>query len=427
MHIRELQGKAVCVLGYGREGRATLAALKEHAPGARITIADRDPTVQAEGPYPLQTGEEWLRGLSAFDVVIKSPGIPPLPELEAVRGKLTNATQIFLDTVRSAGATVVGVTGSKGKSTTASLIAAVLQAGGKDCHLVGNIGVPALSHLDRANEGTIFVMEMSSYQLMDLTVSPEIAVVTSFFPEHLDYHGSLANYMEAKKHITKFQAQGDYVFYDASSPGAAEIAEAGRAIRVGCREEDSASRIDETQLIGRHNLRNCALASMVAEHFRVERQTVRTALRRFRGLPHRLQSLGIHHSIEWVDDAISTTPESAAQALEALGDRVGTIILGGQDRGIEFQLLGEAVARSAVNTVILLPDTGGKIRRSIEAAGAKGIAFYEARDMQEVVEIAKKHTPKGRICLLSTASPSYNMFKNFEEKGEEFAKAALRE
>lgn len=428
MHIRELQSKQICVIGYGREGQSVVRALETYAPNCEITVADQNENISVENPkYWKQLGTGWLQNLEKFDVIIKSPGVPPLPEIEAVRSTLTNSTQIFLDTVQEAGSTVIGVTGSKGKSTVSSLIAAILKEDGRDSYLVGNIGIPTLDFLEKAKQGTLFVMEMSSYQLMDTTASPPVAVITSFFPEHLDYHSSLKNYKEAKKHISRFQTPENFVFYDASSEGAKEIAQEGEGIEVACNKEDSVARIEETKLLGEHNLRNCAIACMVGEHFQVGRQTMRKAITEFEGLPHRLQSLGVLNGIEWIDDAISTTPESAMSALSALGDKVETIILGGQDRGLTFTELGAAIATSSVKTAILFPENGENIRAAIENAGASNTTFYNADTMEKAVKLAKKHTSEGNICLLSTASPSYNMFKNFEEKGKAFAQAVLQE
>jgi UDP-N-acetylmuramoylalanine--D-glutamate ligase len=203
MLLRELDGKTVCILGFGKEGKATLKVIEEYAPNAEVTIADKNADVNVEGKKPwLQVGEGWLKNLEKFDVVIASPGIPPGPELNAVASKTTNATQIFLDEVKDRGGMVIGVTGSKGKSTTTSLIAAILKEANKDSFLAGNIGIPALEELPKVHKGTIVALEMSSYQLRMLTSSPHIAVITSFFPEHLDYHGSIEAYFEAKSHIT---------------------------------------------------------------------------------------------------------------------------------------------------------------------------------------------------------------------------------
>lgn len=422
MHIRDLNGKTVCVLGFGREGQATLKALERETPEAHITIADEraDVTLPEDSRHRLQIGAGWLQNLGVFDVIIKSPGIPPKPEFDAVRGKITNATQIFLDTVAEAGSFVIGVTGSKGKSTTSSLLHAILQTAGLDAFLVGNIGIPALDALPKAAEGTFFVCEMSSYQLSEITRSPQIAVITSFFPEHLDYHGSLDAYWEAKARITQFQTPDDLVFFPESSEGAAAMAERSPGKKVPVTDDQAAVALELTKLIGSHNRTNMALACAVARFLKVQESTIVEACTSFQGLPHRLQSLGIVDGIEWVDDAISTTPESAIAAIDALGDRVTTIILGGQDRGSDFQELAQRIRKSLIHRVILFPGSGERIGEALKKTRFKGDVF-PVTTMEEAVDIARKKTPQGHICLLSTASPSYGMFKNFEEKGDRFA------
>ncbi len=418
MRIQELAGKRICILGFGREGQATLRALRTYAPGAEITVADGNSTTATEGCRVL-SGSTYLDNLSGFDWIIKSPGIPPNAKLAPYADRITSATQLFLDTAKAAGATIIGITGSKGKSTTTTLIYELLKAAGKRVHLVGNIGIPALDYLDHANLNTIFVQEMSSYQLMDLTTSPQIAVITAFFPEHLDYHGSLAAYQEAKAHIARFQRKQDCVFFSAAFKETKAMAEESPGKRIPYSKADAPVALGDIQLKGEHNLMNIGGAWKVAQHLGVSLEIALPVIKAFKGLPHRLQSLGVVHGIEWVDDAISTTPESAIAALDALGDKVTTIILGGQDRGYDFASLAKRVAASKVRTVILFPGSGPRIREAIGNAHAD-ICFHEADSMAKAVSLARKHTMEGTICLLSTASPSYGMFKNFEDKGEQF-------
>src|SRR3989338_8218168 len=334
MHIREVGGKAVCIVGYGREGQSAARALQKYAPGCEITIADKKESVTVEeGKYWQQLGTGWLRNLEKFDVIIKSPGIPPLPELNAVKDKLTSTTQIFLESVHEAGSQVIGVTGTKGKSTTASLITAILEEDRRDVHLVGNIGIPTLDFLEHAKQGTLFVMEMSSFQLMNITG-----------------------------------------------------------------------------------------AWKVAEFLGVERETAVRAIKKFKGLAHRLQSLGVLHGIKWINDAISTIPESAMAALATFGDHVETIILGGQDRGNDFTGLGAVIADSQIKNVILFPESGVRIKEALEKR-VHTQDIHEVDSMAAAVKLAIKRHDRERkdaICLLSPASPSYNMYKNFEEKGQDF-------
>lgn len=455
MKITDLNGKKVCILGFGREGQAMFKAIERHARDTFVTVADQNlepieklisansstnPTLLRMG-FDTQSGTTvWLRELGRFDVIIKSPGIPPNKELETHHSKLTNSTQIFLDTIAEKGTLVIGVTGSKGKSTTSSLIAAILKQAKKDVLLLGNIGDPAIAHLDAIHKNTIVVLEMSSYQLMNLSVSPHIAVITSFFPEHLDYHGSVEAYLEAKKHITQYQSGKDAVFFNEQSAGAIEIAKEGHGRKIPFSANDSPVKIEETKLLGAHNLSNITAAAKVAQELGVKDATIIEAIKEFHGLPHRLEFVGNYHGIDWVDDAISTTPESTIAALDALGDRVQTIILGGQDRGYDFTKLGERIALSSITDVILFPGSGPKIKQAIQAANAH-VEFHEAASMQEAISAAQPKTspsertsvragnqkPATPIVLLSTASPSYGMFKNFEEKGNLFASAVRGE
>jgi len=320
MHIRDLTGKSICILGFGREGQAMLKTLEEHAPGCEVTIVDKNGELRIKN-YETQLGATYLNNLDRFDVIIKSPGIPPSQLPKAKSQKLTTPTQIFFDSIADTGAKVIGVTGSKGKSTTASLLFHILQTSQKanpsttlraskptsNVFLVGNIGEPAIAHLKDAVPDSIFVMEMSSYQLMDLTVSPHFAVVTAFFPEHLDYHGSVEAYKEAKKRITRFQTKQDKVFFAADSAGALEIAKESKGNRIPFSATDAPVAIEETKLIGAHNASNIAAAFLVSQECGVSKDVAIAAIRSFSPLPHRLQSLGVHHGIEWVDDSISTT------------------------------------------------------------------------------------------------------------------------
>ncbi|TSC98382.1 MAG: UDP-N-acetylmuramoylalanine--D-glutamate ligase, partial [Candidatus Peregrinibacteria bacterium Greene1014_49] len=274
MLLKDLNGKSICILGYGREGKAMVDAIREFAPEAEITIADQNdqlrvacPELSRRAGCELQVGENYLENLKRFDVVIKSPGIPPkvLATRNPQPATVTNSTQIFLEEAAARGATVIGVTGSKGKSTTSSLIYEILKAAQKKSFLVGNIGDPAISHLKDATLNTFFVQEMSSYQLMDCTVSPHVAVITSFFPEHLDYHASASRssvstpreaYKEAKSHISRFQNEEDFVIYDVASAGAEEIAALSPGKRIAAHAEDLP--LQSMELKGEHNRRNGA-------------------------------------------------------------------------------------------------------------------------------------------------------------------------
>jgi UDP-N-acetylmuramoylalanine--D-glutamate ligase len=401
MNIRDLNGKNVVIVGaHGREGKAMQAALEVYAQQATISLRDR------------RDNAGYLENLHPYDVVIKAPGIPPYKELTKLKDTLTNSTQIFFDSIPTE-TLVIGVTGSKGKSTTASLIHAILKAAGKEALLVGNIGDPAIAHIAEVTPQTIVVAELSSYQLMQVTKSPNIAIVTSFFPEHLDYHGSLEEYKDAKKSICKYQSVNDTVFYFEGSDGAKEIADTSDGTKTAYAQNDATVGIEDTKLIGNHNLINIAGASAVARSLRIEDSVITAAVKSFTGLPHRLFSLGTHEGTLWIDDAISTTPDSTIAAIAAVSPT--TLIAGGKDRGLDFQALGKAIDDSSITTVITMGESGPHIQKSITNAD---ITVHVDKTMKEAVSIAKEQ--KG-ACLLSPASPSYDMYKSYEEKGGEFA------
>lgn len=428
MRLHDLAGKRVAVLGYGKEGKAVLGALARASIACNLTIADSNATLQLESDHSCRTllGDAWLDALDDADVIVKSPGIPPHPRIDAARGRITSGTRIFFAEAAAIGATIVGVTGSKGKSTTTSLIHAILSAAGKPSILAGNIGKPSLDILPQLTPLSIVALEMSSYQLMDMDVSPHIAVVTAFFPEHLDYHGSLEAYKAAKANIARYQTQDDVVFYCADSEGATEIALHGRGRKAPFCAADAPLTIGETKLLGQHNLGNIAGALAATAELGVDMTTALDAVRAFTPLPHRLQHIGMHGGIAWVDDAISTTPQSAMAALDALGDDVATIILGGQDRGVDFSPLAARLRTSRVHTVLLFPGSGPRIRTAIADAHVD-VCMHDAASMEQAVSLALRHTMPGKMCLLSTASPSYGMFKNFEQKGDVFAAEILRQ
>ena len=424
MKITELNGKNICFIGYAREGQAMQAALKKYAPDAQLTFADSNESLQIKDANA-QLGPDYLKNLDRFDVVIRSMGVPDKPEFAPLGDKVTNSTVIFFDTIAGSEVNVIGVTGTKGKSTTANLIYHALKAADDRVFLMGNIGLPMIGYLEHAKPGATFVIELSSYMLEFLRRSPHIAVVTSFFPEHLDRHGSPQNYLGAKKNITAHQTPADVVFYSADYPECQQIANLSPGTKIPYTAADFPLPVTETQLKGEHNRSNLAAALKVAQYCGVARDIAVTALKNTKGLPYRLHSLGVHHGIEWIEDSLATAPEATLFALQALGDTVDTLITGGMDRGgYDFTALGAKIAASPIRNIVLFPDTGAQIKQAIEAAQpATPKTYLETNDMRAAVIFAREHTKKGAACLLSSASPSYNLFKDYEDKARQFAAA----
>lgn len=390
--------KKVAILGYGREGRVTKQYLKEQYPHLSIRVLDKS------------RSKNYLLKQTSFDMVVKTPGIPK----ELVPVYYTTATNIFFATVPHR--QIIGVTGSKGKSTTASLIYALLKEGGIDVQLLGNIGGPmleALLHKKSRNAETVYVLELSSYQLDDIQASPHIAVVSNLFPEHLNYHGSLQNYYAAKYNITAYQRAEDYLLVNP------KVKELGQWQTRAQRQAVAASlplTESEIPLLGEHNRDNLRAAVAVAELFGISQDTAASAIRKFKGLPHRLENVGTYRGITFYDDAISTSPESTIEALNSLKN-VGVLFLGGEDRGYNFTNLESLVRSLGIKHIVLFPKSGERIFTSTD-----NLNLLKTKSMKEAVAFAYQHAEPGQIVLLSTASPSYSVWKNFIEKGNEFQK-----
>lgn len=401
MKIYDLHNKRILIAGYGIEGKTTEKFLKTFVPGSSIAITDA------------QNGPDYLAQQSEYDLVIRTPGIP----LHEITIEHTTATNIFFANLDPRHMTI-GVTGSKGKSTTSSLIHHILKSVGKSVKLIGNIGQPMLEELIHPpKEPNIYVLELSSYQLEDIQYSPHISVIVSLFPDHIPHHGSIENYYEAKHQIISQATIRDFFVYNPSFPSLSQWAEETQARTIPYR---SYAIPENVKLLGDHNVQNMRAAMTVAEILEIPLVSANTALTTFEPLPHRLQHVGSFHGIDFYDDAISTTPESTVAALDALKN-VETIFLGGEDRGYDFAILADRLKESSVKNVVLFPDSGVRIGQSIENLGLK-YSLLETRSMEDAVKFAYEHTEKGAICLLSCASPSYSLWKNFIEKGDEFQK-----
>lgn len=392
--------RKILILGYGKEGQATERFLKKFVSDSEIGVADK------------KDGADYLDKQNDYDLVIRSPGVPK----KLISQPYTTATNIFFANVTN---TVIGVTGSKGKSTTTSLIYEILKQAGKRVHLIGNIGKPMLDELlQPLGKDDIFVCELSSYQLDDIKYSPHIAVVLDLFPEHMNYHGNVKNYYQAKKNIISKLTVDDYFVYN---PKSLELKSwvketIAKTIVFG---QNIPLEDEEILLLGQHNRENIRAAVTVAHLLNINDKDIAKAIKKFKPLPHRLQMIGQFKGITFYDDAISTTPESTIAAINSLKN-VGTIFLGGEDRGFDFTKLVELMIDHKITNLVLFPDSGDKMNELIEAKKIEGLNLLKTKSMEEAVKFAYKYTASGQICLLSNASPSYSLWKNFEEKGDLF-------
>ena len=505
MRLAELKEPSVLILGLGVEGRSTLRYLRAAYPAKTLGVADRLPLeklapetkqfIERDSRIRLHFGDGYLGSLAGFDVIVKSPGIPvtcsAYRRALAAGKQFTSHTALFLANFSGM---VIGVTGTKGKSTTASLLHSILKTEFPDAQLVGNIGVPPLDLLPplaakREQEtrnstaesenpwedsnriertlsslgplasspprptGPIVVYELSSHQLVGLRQSPHIAVLLNIVPEHLDYYESFEQYVAAKENITRFQTARDFLVYDFDHDLPRQIAARSKAQGVACSlvqagrhvptcflfedriiyrsesaEEDVVS-VRDIRLPGKFNLINVAAAVAAGKLAGVPAPQIGQAIRNFQPLEHRLECAGAYGGVTYYNDSIATVPEATIAALDTLGNDVETVLLGGMDRGLDFSALAKRLLGSDVRTVVLFPPSGVRIWKAISEQASTTSSLprhFFANTMEEAARIAQAQTTKGKICLLSPASPSFGLFRDYRERGEAF-KRLVRE
>lgn len=361
--------------------------------------------------------------LQAFDpehtVFIKNEGIPGAE----VPTPYATPMQIFFDNVGLSGAGTVGITGTKGKSTTAALTAHILAAAGKHVVLAGNIGVSPLPALDKADDSTIFVLELSSYQLADLKKSPHISACTNLYNDHVNVHGSLERYWEAKHNIMRYAGADDVFIYNPAFDSLRTWA-ASAACRTVAIDPKEPLDLGHARLFGEHNRLNALIAREIARQYGVPDTVSAAAITSFEPLKHRMQLVAVKDEVTYIDDAIGMTPESTLASLQAVAEKygpVGCLLLGGQDRGYDFTRLMRAIAGQKVPYLILFPDTQAKMIASLPDGYRPTV--FETSSMDAAVDYAGQNAPKHSVVLLSTAAPSYSLWRDFEEKGDQFQAA----
>lgn len=444
------KGKRVAILGFGKEGRSTCGRLKQFLPDQDLIICDRNgsvrDTIAAERLTPGDQwflGPEYLRGLTKADIIIKSPGIP-FSELSGLDlpGRITSQTELFLGFFRKQ---VIGISGTKGKSTTASLLYHILKTAGRPVLIAGNIGTPCFELLDDIGSDTVIVFEMSSHQLQGIKVSPRVAVLLNIFEEHLDHYSSFGEYQQAKMNIVRWQGAEDVFIYDADNPHLQSLVSSvdvpSRTITLGgtcqgsgiicCSGDDMVysdgqervlfPRICRNRIIpGHHNLKNIAAAVAAALVLQVPADHIPGAVSTFRGLPHRMEYVGTFKGILFYNDSIATIPEATMAAIMSFPE-AETLILGGKDRGVDYIPLIDFLSRSSVMNILFTGDAGDRMISIAKACkGFEKKRLFRPASFDEAVKKAIQLTREGRVCLLSPAAASYDTFKNFEERGERF-------
>ncbi|TVQ36034.1 MAG: UDP-N-acetylmuramoyl-L-alanine--D-glutamate ligase [Wenzhouxiangella sp.] len=433
MRLEQFDGKRIAILGWGREGQCAAATLSQRLPDAKLSVlVERGPR---PAHWPGWTGSFDER-LEQFDILLRSPGVPvDHPALVAASRtgvSIVNPASIWFS--QRPDVPVIGVTGSKGKSTTASLLAHLLQASGYRVLLAGNIGEPLLGHLDL--NADYVVLELSSYQLTDLDAVLTMGLFTRLFDEHLDWHGSRAAYFASKLRIADLLA-GRPLLVNAADPLLLDCTRRIEGLVQANRWPEFHRRGDslwlddhlcldlaELNLTGRHNLDNAALALAAARRLGGRTETLLEALRSFRPLAHRLEPLARQAGLDWVNDSISTSPHATRAALESLADRPITLIVGGQNRPADWQPVLEWCRSRPLAALVALPDTGRVVAEVLREGGCvANNRICQVDNLGEAVAAAATLSAENGVVLLSPGAPSFPRFQDFEARGDAFRQA----
>lgn len=419
----------IAIAGYGVEGKANYRYFKNQGD---VTIVDEREHIE-DLPSGVATllGEGVFKKLDGFDIVIRTAGLAP--RKIKTDGKVWSATNEFFV---KCPATIIGVTGSKGKGTTCSFIAGILRAAGKTVHLLGNIGVPSLEVLDNITPEDIVVYELSSFQLWDAEASPHVAVVLMIEPDHLDVHASFEEYVDAKSHIARFQHKDDTVIYASNNVSSKQIADTSSALKVAFPSDTTAHIADgyfwygtqklcpisTVRIAGEHNLYNACAAIDAARLFTRDVAAIRDGIASFSGLPHRLKFVRTVRNVDYYDDSIATTPGSSIAAMKSFA-APKIMIMGGSSKGGVYETLADAATQHNVRKVILIGDEADKIETAMQKKGVAAENLGSVVTMKYVVEYASRQAERGDVVILSPACASFGMFESYSDRGDQFITA----
>jgi UDP-N-acetylmuramoylalanine--D-glutamate ligase len=428
----------IAILGFGKQGRSALEYW--HSNDNKITVCDSDPSIQIPKNVEAKLGKNYLQELDDFDLIIRSPGIHPKQIKdtggEAVITKVTTPTNEFFRVCPTRN--IIGVTGTKGKGTTSSLIAEVLETAGKRVHLGGNIGTPPLELLKNdIKPDDWVVLEMASQQLVDFEYSPKLGICLMIAPEHLNWHTDLDDYFNSKKQMFINQKSDDTAIYYAKNEYSRDIASAGPGKLLpyysppgAIVENDdiiidgqSICSTDEVGLPGAHNWQNICAAVTAVWQVSQDVQAIREVLISFSGMENRLELVRELNEIKYYNDSFGTTPETAIVAIEAF-KQPKVVILGGSDKGASYDELAKIAASSNIRRILLIGEQAGRIQKALDKAG---FSNYKpgGNDIKEIVNTARQEAEPGDVVLLSPACASFDMFKNYTDRGDKFRQAVL--
>lgn len=433
--LEKLKNKSIAILGFGKEGKSTYNLIRRYSK-EQLTILDKNDILKnneylkEDKNLKIITGEKYLDNLEQYDLIIKAPGIALLDiDLTNIENKLTSQLELILEINKK---NIIGITGTKGKSTTTSLLYNIIKDQNENTFLLGNIGNPILDYIEKFNEESILVIEMSSHQLEFVHQSPHIGVILNLYQDHLDHTGTLEKYHNDKMHMFKYQDKLDIGIYDGQNEYLINLINKNNYEsklynfkvnekadiyvennKIYYNDEMIYDGNQKRNLIGSHNLKNIMVTLLITKLLNLDIKKATKIINEFNPLEHRLERVGTYNNITYFNDTIATIPEATINGINGLGN-VDTLIFGGMDRNIDYSKFIEFLKNSNISNLIGLPETGHKILKELKNTN-KNIFIVDTID--EAVDIADIKTKPNHICLLSPAASSYNKFKNFEEKG----------
>ncbi len=469
-YITQFADKEIVILGLGAEGLSTYEFLRKYLNTKKLWLVDQkglgslsddwqhisnsDHNVQ----FSTHLEHEELNNNTGV-IVFKTPGIPPhnklLKQARELNATFTSNTDLFFALIRliNSGLTTenkqvktIGVTGTKGKSTTTALIAHVLTTAGIHSFLGGNIGIAPLSLIENiidsaennaTNHPVFAVLELSCHQLNDMTHSPNFAVILDITPEHLDYYESFNEYVAAKSHICMYQEESDFAILDSELYIPKKIAHLSTATQLTFNFKrntannwitfagEKVADLDTIPLIGKHTINNALPAVLIAKNLGVSNQDIAHGLTTFKSLPHRLELIEQSNGISYYNDSLSTTPVATIAAIESFKNNPIILIAGGFDRGLDYSNLAQTIVNHQIKHLILLPDTGEIILDEVKQRlnnNMGELTYTFVSSMQQAVRIAKESADSGDIVLMSPASASFNLFEDYQDRGDQFRK-----
>lgn len=421
--FKRLRGKRILILGFGREGKSSLAFIQKFLPHATVGVADRnaeafnDLNVNNLNPIAIYSGEDYWKAINYYDIVLKTPGIS-LKDKDVDLSKITSQTDLFLEDFHKQ---IIGVTGTKGKSTTSTLIYHLLKESGRDAFLAGNIGIPIFDIIDKINNRSIIVFELSAHQLQFIHRSPHIGILLNVFEEHLDHFGTFESYRDAKFNIIRKMDEHDWAVTNGEfSYQASQL----MLHSLNYQYYDFNVDWDKLPLKGDHNRLNVKAALCAIQAYGIPVDEVVPYLYTFKPLEHRQELVGTFHDVTFYNDSISTIPQAAIAAVQTVKN-VKFLLLGGFDREIDYTPLINYLIANPLKHILYTGKAGCRMYDMLQIAGYKGEA-ERFDNLEEAFAIIKQKAEKGDVVLLSPAAASYDQYKNFEQRGSKFKELASK-